>query len=62
MRLDRVIIPDAQGTFAHPLRIMVAREGKVIIGVQPVVLEPAKLFEGSVFNHGDILSLVLQRI
>ncbi len=28
----------------------------MVIGIQPVILEPAELFEGSVFNHGDILS------
>ena len=56
MRLDRVVIPDAQGAFTHPFRVVISGKGKMVIGVQPVIVEPAKLFEGSVFNHGDILS------
>lgn len=45
-RDDPVIVPYAQGPDAHAVRGVAVRETEMEVGVQPLVLEPAKRLEG----------------
>jgi hypothetical protein len=41
VRGDLVVVPDAQGTDAHALRIVIIREGEVVPGFQPAMVGAA---------------------
>lgn len=51
LRLDGVVIPDAQLPPVHPIAIGIGGEGKVVLGVQPAVIVTAELRKGTYFNH-----------
>lgn len=62
-RFDRIIIPDAQLAVAHAIGIVIVRERKMVVGVQPVILERAKVGKASNTNHGTVsFVFVLKRI
>jgi hypothetical protein len=51
---DQVIIPDAETTPAHALRIGVLREGEMVVGVKPAMVGAAEGFKRPDFDHWDL--------
>src|SRR5690606_27538676 len=51
-RLDRVIVPDAQGAPVHASGVVVVGEGEVMLRVEPAMVGATEAFEGSAFDHG----------
>ena len=49
---DGVIVPDAQRAPVDAGRIMVAREGKMVVCIEPAVVGGAEGVEGPEFDHG----------
>jgi len=52
---DGVVVPHPQRAPAHAGRIVVAGEGKVVLGIEPAVVGTAKGLEGTAFDHGVLL-------
>ena len=51
MRRDLVVIPHADRAPAHALRVVVAAEREMMLGLEPTVVGAAKPFECSYLNH-----------
>jgi hypothetical protein len=52
---DLVVVPHPQAAVAQILRIVVAREREVMLGLQPAVIGAAELCKGFQFDHGMFL-------
>ncbi|MNJ64193.1 hypothetical protein D3C77_601360 [compost metagenome] len=55
MGRDGVIVPHPEQAPVHARRVVIIREGEVVLGIQPAVLCAAELLEGTYVDHGIIL-------
>ena len=51
VRLDGVVVPHAHCAPAHAVRIIIAGEREVMLGIEPAMVCAAELVEGSNVNH-----------
>jgi len=52
LRLDDVIIPHTDASPAHPVRIMIACEGEMVMRVEPAMVGCAETGKGADFETG----------
>src|SRR5262245_33346242 len=52
MGRDLVVVPHAQGPVPQPLGVVIAREGEMVLGLEPAVVGAAKSREWPPLNHG----------
>src|SRR3546814_14439209 len=51
LRRDGIVVPDAQRTPTHPFRVVIAREGKMVTGVEPAMVGVAQRIEFANVDH-----------
>ena len=59
VRCDLVVVPHPQGAVAHIAGVVVTAEREVVLCFQPAVVGGAELVEGSEFDHGIFLKVLM---
>src|SRR3546814_753224 len=51
LRRDGIVVPDAQRTPTHAFRVVIAREGEMVTGVEPAMVGVAQAVEFANVDH-----------
>ncbi len=52
LRSDLVVVPHAQASPIHPLRIVISGKGEMVARIEPAVIGSAERGKGTQFDHG----------